>query len=287
MTNNFNYEKAYCVQALSAFKNFNSKQKLAFNALLPMVKDLQQAEDLNIPLSDKIEGVLLDLNCQELAELSRASYFVGHWHPGLMPELFDNSAGQSWKIANVCDQVLRRSLAPLPHNIQIHEGKFRVTFSSRNCWLWDEFALATGKNLEIFKNCKLSFGENTLEASAKKLAAVCNDLWPDVDSLPNNSAYTKLLGLKKEKARQDLKISHARKLASIKKDIENSKIELAADQWLVEHDIDIDNCIYYGHTGRFCFGWRHEINEKQLPGLLKSLVGFPFPYDIKKTAKGK
>jgi hypothetical protein len=281
---NFNYEKAYCTQALPAFENLNKLQKGTFYGLLPVVKDLQQQKDLNIPLLPEIREFFKLLSCQEIAELSRASYFIGHWKPSLMPELFNNSAGQSWKISNVCDQVLRSRFTAdknnFPYNLQIHEGKFSVTFSNKNCWICNEFGLATEKNLEIFKNCKLPFGELTLDASAKKLTKLCGDLWSDVDSIPGNEIYDKLLLLKKEKARQDLKQRHADKLASIEKNIENSKIELAADQWLIEHDVDIDNVIYYDHTGRFCFGWRNKINAAESCELVTKLVGFPYQYDI-------
>jgi len=281
MSREFNYGKAYCVQAIPAFENFNDNQKEAFKCLLPMVKDLQQGKDLNIPLSKGMKEILSDLTCLEIAELSRASYFTGHWYPSLMPQVFDNSAGQSWKIANVCDQVLRLKLAPLPHNIQIHEGKFRVTFSNRYCWLWNEFGLATEKNLEIFKDCGLSFDELEIENSAKVLIVICNDLWPEVDTIPDNDAYTNLLLLKKEKAKQDLKKRHADALLKIEKDIENSKIELAAFQWLIEHDIEIENCIYYNHTGMFCFGWREKLTDKEKMELTNKLAGFPYTYDFK------
>jgi hypothetical protein len=200
-----------------------------------------------------------------------------------MPAVFDNAAGGSWKVANVCDQVLRLRLAQLPHNILIHEGVFRVTFSNRDCWLWDEFGLATEKNLEIFKSCGLSFRKKTIEESAKKLVKLCGDLWPDVETVPHNGIYNDFLIAKKASDVEDLKKKQAQKLLDIEKDIKSSKIELAAFQWLIEHDVNIDNCIYYNHTGRFCFGWRSAIDEKALPGLVQKLAGFPYEYDIKKT----
>lgn len=187
----FNYKRAYREQALPAFKNLNGKQHEAHALLIPLIKDLQQGKDLNIPLTPDMINILNPLSCQEIAELSRCSYFVGHWHPAKEEKPFDNSKGESWKVANVCDQVLRTRfiaysnndspLQPLqlPHNIQIHEGKFRVTYSNRNCWIWEEFGLATEKNLEIFKTCALSFREDTLEKHAKTLKALCNDLWSD------------------------------------------------------------------------------------------------------------
>lgn len=279
----FNYEKAYFVQALPAFKNLNQKQKEAHKKLLPMVKELNQQKDLNIPISEEIKTILNELSCLEIAELSRASYFVGHWKPSHTSDAFENSSGESWKIANVCDQVLR-SRFDLPHNILIHEGKFRVTFSSKNSWIWDEFGLATEKNLEIFKTCGLYFGENTIKESTKKLTELCGDLWTDVDTMPNNKAYDDFLIVKKEAYKESLKKRHADKLASIEKDIENSKIELAAFTWFIENGIDeryIENCIYYNHTGRFAFGWREKLSDEEKAELKELLVGFVYNYDLK------
>jgi len=154
-------------------------------------------------MSDNMISCIAALTCKELAEISYASYFTGHWQPGLLPVLFENSKGQSWKVSNVIDQELRKRLKT-PHNIQIHEGKFRVTFSNKNCWLWNEFSLATEDNLDIFKNCNLPFGEKTLDNSAHKLAAMCNDLWPDVSAMPDNDLYNEFKALKKAKLKRDL-----------------------------------------------------------------------------------
>lgn len=276
----FNYEKAYCVQALPAFEGLNKRQKDTHKAIIRLVGELSQEWDLNIPISAEIENVIdrARLSCKELAELSQASYFVGHWKPGLLKAPFDNSRGESWKVANVCDQILRRRLKT-PHNIQIHEGKFRVTFSNKNCWLWDEFSLATKKNLETFENCNLSFGELTLENSAKKLSAVINDLWLDVDTMPDNEVYKELLNLKKNDELKKLKEGHQRKLDQIKQDIADSEKELKAFEWLINHNIEIENVMYYNHTGRFCFGWRKPIEK--VPELSQELIDFPFEYDIK------
>lgn len=281
---NFDYEKAYFVQAKPAFERMNVAQKEAHEKLLPLVKDLNQKIDLNIPVSDEMRGILEKFTCQEIAEMARASFFLGHWKPRLMQPLFEMKAGESWKVANVCDQILRIRLSPLPRNILIHEGKFRVTFSNRDCWLWKEFGLATEKNLEIFKNCGLSFGEISLENSAKALAITCNDLWPDIDDMPGNEDYDNFLRLERENDLVKLKKRHADKLARIQKDIEDSKVELKAFTWLIENGIRedlIDNCIYYSHKGRFCFGWRNPLTEKDKRELEGLLCEFQFDYDFK------
>ena len=51
--------------------------------------------------------------------------------------------------------------------------------------------------------------------------------------------------------------------------------------WLMDHDISIDNVIYYSHTKRFCFGWRSPIEPPVKSALLDLLCEFPFDYDIK------
>jgi hypothetical protein len=281
---NFDYEKAFFVQALPAFNSLKQAQKNAHRSLLPLVKDLQQQQvSLNIPVSDEMKTIFNLLSCQDIAELSRASYFVGHWKPGVVAPIFTNTAGESWKISNVCDQLLRERLSPLPHNIQIHEGKLRVTSSSQDCWMWVEFGLATEKNLDIFRNCALPFGEMTLEGSAKTLAAMCGDLWGDVDDMQGNREYDDFLLLKKDQYFEKLKKRHADKLKSIEKATESSKIELAAFTWLIQNGIReeyIENCIFYSHTGRFCFGWRNPLTEKEKDELKGLLCEFLFDYDF-------
>lgn len=190
----FNYEKAYFVWVLSEWKNLNKPSKGVHNDLLPFVKDLNQGEGLNIPMSDEIKVLLNCLSIEELAVLSRLSYFAGHWKPGKVKPLFDNSTGQAWKISNLCDQILKEKL-DLPHNVQVHEGVLRVTYSSPDCWMWEEFGLATEENLKMFWGFKAkhSFGEATLEKSAKKLRRIINNLWENVDDEVDTEEYQEFL----------------------------------------------------------------------------------------------
>jgi hypothetical protein len=282
----FDYEKAYFTRALPAFNNLSNKQKEAHSALLLLVADLRQGKDLNIPLTEEMQKILDSMTCQDLAEMSNSSYFVGHWKPGLVSPVFENSKGQSWKITNVCDQALRnRFKADLPYNVLIHDGKFRVTFSNKNCWIWEEFGLATEKNLEIFKTCGLQFGELTLNESAKTLSDLCGDLWGDIETTPSNAEYNAFLLVKKEKDLENLKARHAKKLSDIEKDIKNSQIELEAFTWLINNNIPayfIDNCIYYSHTGKFSFGWQSVLSEKEKEQLTGMLVDFPYVYEFHK-----
>lgn len=283
---NFNYQKAYCVHAVPAFNNLSSRARKVHTKLLPLVGDSQQGRDLNIPLNDEIRAIFDKLTTKEIAEMSRASYFVGHWYPSLLPRLFDNKKGESWKVTNCADQILRKRLAPLPRNIKIHDGKLRVTYSNKDCWMWKEFALATEKNLKTFKESKLPFGETTLDKSAKKLAEHIGDLWPDVDSVEDNDLYLEFIMLHnkyiddKNRAKVSALLPDAEK--SAKREIEQAKIKTKAYTWLLDNGFaDLDNVIFYGHTQRFCFGWQRKLSDAEKSALLDALCEFPFDYDIK------
>lgn len=62
---------------------------------------------------------------------------------------------------------------------------------------------------------------------------------------------------------------------------ENAKIEHDGLIWLLDNGANIDNVIYYSHTGRFCFGWRNPLSDSVKSKLLDLLCEFPFDYDIK------
>jgi hypothetical protein len=275
---NFNYQKAYC---LFAFQSFQSLPGHVHSKLLPLVGDLTQGKDLSIPLSPEIESLLTPLTTEEIAHLSRASYFAGHWRPSLLPDLFNTAKGESWKISNCCDQILRTRLAPLPHNIQIHEGKLRVTFSNRHCWIWEEFALATEKNLETFKSSPLPFGVDTLHSSAEALKSQIGDLWPidSLDSLPDNDLYKTYLLKAQEKIKADIQKSFDQKI----KDLENAKItaqkEIEFLNYCNDRFISIENVIYYKHRDCFTFGWRQPLPKTEAADI-KAKLGSDCPYNV-------
>ena len=278
----FNYQKAWFIFAKRGMENLNEKQQNALSKLLPLVKELQQGRDLVIPVSPAMEDYLNDLTCLELATLARASHSYGHWKPGKVEVIFNNSCGESWKVSNVIDQILRKRLNT-PHNIQIHEGVLRVTFSNKDCWLWDEFGLATEENLKTYLTFKEShsFGMDTIDKSAKELKALIGDLWDDsnVDSLENTPEYISFLEAEKVRALDELKKDHAKKILKLKQDVINAKKELKAFQWLVKNNIDINNCIYYDHKDVFSFGWRETIENK--PALIEALKEFPYKYEVR------
>lgn len=53
--------------------------------------------------------------------------------------------------------------------------------------------------------------------------------------------------------------------------------------WLLDKDINIENCIYYSHRGIFSFGWRggKRLSKEVKDELKKQLEHFPFDYEIK------
>lgn len=57
--------------------------------------------------------------------------------------------------------------------------------------------------------------------------------------------------------------------------------EYAGMVWLLDRNINTENCIYYSHTGKFCFGWRNPVSASVKSALLDILVEFPFEYEIK------
>lgn len=88
------------------------------------------------------------------------------------------------------------------------------------------------------------------------------------------TAQTKLKVKNKEETLRKLKEKRD-------KAIDKAETEYSAMLWLITRNISIDNCIYYSHTGRFCFGWRTPLTRDVASELLNVLVGFPFDYDLK------
>jgi hypothetical protein len=277
---NFNYQKAYCCIALPAFENLSLNARNIHLKLIPLIGELQQNRQLNIPMTRAIEELLSSLSIKEIAELSRASYFVGHWQPGFLEKPFKNKRGESWKIANCCDQILRKLLSPLPGNIQIHEGKFRVTFSNRDCWLWEEFSLATEENLAIYKSCNLPFGESTLHKSANDLKERINDLWPNVDTIPDNNLYKEFLSLEKERECKTIIGDFNRKIKSLEQKKIDAQKEIDFLLLCNTHDINIDNIIYYSHKDTFCFGWRNPLSTVEKDKISTILDSIEHDYNI-------
>lgn len=50
--------------------------------------------------------------------------------------------------------------------------------------------------------------------------------------------------------------------------------------WLWEHSVNLENVIYYSHTGKFSFGWREPLSEAVKSRLLDLLCEFPYEYEF-------
>ena len=52
--------------------------------------------------------------------------------------------------------------------------------------------------------------------------------------------------------------------------------------WLLDHDINTHNVIYYDHTDKFSFGWRQRLGEKVKEVIREKMEGFPFDWEFAK-----
>ena len=87
-------------------------------------------------------------------------------------------------------------------------------------------------------------------------------------------AQTKRFKAKTEALRQELIDAHA-------KNAELASEELNGMLWLLDHEIPLNNVIYYKHCRSFGFGWRQPYGEAVKAELLRKLEGFPFKYEFK------
>jgi len=271
----FNYEKGFFTLAKPVIDNLTSQEKKDIARLAALVTDRHQKRDLNIS-TEGTKEIFADYTCQRLAELSRACYFVTHWKPGGVQPVGVLGGCPGWKIANVLDQILRERLS-VPRKIEIHEGVFRVTFSNRDCWLWDEFGLATEQNLETFKTCGLPFGEETISESARKLAKMIGDIWPYPDDMPDNKEYLDYLKIKREKALQAQLNNAKKQLKDIDKKIAHLKKEHYARRVFLEETAlplrHLSNLIHYTHKDEFTFGWDKPLTIQEKENIQAIIAG--------------
>ena len=76
----------------------------------------------------------------------------------------------------------------------------------------------------------------------------------------------------------------AKQRADLKKErdaaIYTANTKYSGFTWLMDHGFNIDNCIYYSHTDRFCFGWRTPLDAAVASALLDKISEFPFNYTL-------
>jgi hypothetical protein len=66
------------------------------------------------------------------------------------------------------------------------------------------------------------------------------------------------------------------KLESLKKGVENAKLEREVFQYLIDKGLKFDNVIYYSHTDTFCFGWRNKLSKVEISAIKYKISGWPF-----------
>lgn len=80
---------------------------------------------------------------------------------------------------------------------------------------------------------------------------------------------------------QKMKQKRIRVLEDYEATITKATAERDGFIWLLDHNINPDNAIYYNHTGRWCFGWHSPLSPEVRSKLLDLLSEFPFEYDLK------
>lgn len=263
---NFNYQKAWFIFAKPAYKNLTKKQTEVHSTVAALIGKLNQGHDLTIPLTEKITNTLEILTCLELAEIARASNCVGHWLPGNVKPLFDNKRGESWKVSNAIDQILRKRLLDGSKmvRVEILEGIFRVNFSSRDCWLWEEVGLATENNLKVINKIGLKYDQDTFKEHADKIKFTLGDLWnTDNMGLFTNEDYEEFSKSEIVIAVEKQKQSKIDQIEKLKQQIKDESLECNCKIEALEKGLSIDNLIYYSHTKEWVLGWHELVTQEE------------------------
>lgn len=66
--------------------------------------------------------------------------------------------------------------------------------------------------------------------------------------------------------------------------LEKAQNRFTGFNFLIENNISQENCIYYDHTGVFCFGWKHPLPDAAADYLEELLEEFPGKYEIKRCS---
>jgi len=295
----FDYENAWQDLALPAFNQLPEKIRLLLDETTKQAADLHQDKNLRViwPENGKLRAAFEAVDSDTLARAARVIYYFGHWRPCASVAGNAPASGESWKFANYADQILRlRFNLPDRDNaasvsLQIHEGTIRVCYSSPDSWTWHEVAPATDSGMkaaggiavslrgELAGKSKREDRDNAAWLFMEKIKQI--PAWSDLDS----SGYiVEETELEIRRVARMPKPDKAKLIAEINRDFEtelaSKTIERDGKLWLVEHDLPLDNAIYYNHTGKWCFGWRHTLSTEAREMLLAALAPFPFPYDV-------
>jgi hypothetical protein len=115
-------------------------------------------------------------------------------------------------------------------------------------------------------------------------ASVLVPRWREAQGLGKQSRDVARLSKRRRDIAALVPDAEAKAAASIKR----AHTETNALTWLMDHGfLEIENVIYYKHTGRFSFGWRNALTPAQCSNLRDILDAqgdaFPYHYDIKEA----
>ena len=79
---------------------------------------------------------------------------------------------------------------------------------------------------------------------------------------------------------QAAQMKRAAILADYEKSVQLATTERDGFLWLLDHEISVENVIYYAHTGKFSFGWLSTLSDEVQEVMKVKLADFPFPYEF-------
>jgi hypothetical protein len=301
----FDYAAAWHDLAREAYQALpqNVRDLVALTA--EQTEGLAQLKDLTMPWPEGLRLRYAEIPAEILADAARAVYFVGHWFPAggdlVVP---GRQHGAHWKFSAYCDQELRRR-AELPETgrdnergigFGIHQGRLRVSFASRDSWLWEEVAPGTVTALAALRRDLVPWlaaeingrtrGDRDGQAytafqaikagTAPGLAA-----WRAHEIRDWNTDRFMVERTERKAPPADLARERAALIAQTERKINEQRTNERAMLWVLDQGLSIDNVIFYHHTETLCFGWRDKLSEKAIAALLDVVSECPFKYEIR------
>jgi hypothetical protein len=108
--------------------------------------------------------------------------------------------------------------------------------------------------------------------------------WPEREKLTEEESAALLPEYREKQLAERtkrLERNIANKKSDLEKNLRQAQIEHGGMLWLINHGQDVENVIYYNHTGKFCCGWRKALSSEEKSKILDLVSEFPFEYEIK------
>lgn len=289
--------------------------------------ELHQLPDYSMPWPDdnnadpsSLYHAFQAIPSEDLSLAASVVYAVGHWRPSSAPKdatIPGAKYGASWKFSHYADQILRErfGLPPRGSNGQesgvgfaVHEGQIRVTYASRHAWSWAVVAPATDAGVQYARaqaaKVRAALAGIPINHVHKRDAAAWTaieairttprtpEVWPEPWPRLETAQYMVSEDEFKRREQQRMPPADFEKMIAALKakhaaQVQELETELAGTLWLLEHREPIDNVIYYGHTGVFCWGWRRPLDPADVSRVLDFISEFPYPYEIKQASGPK